>query len=88
MQTSDAGRLAVAPLVDRGEGREDEIYRAVDEGHVNAENLDDRLIIEEFERPYKSFGNDGFPTASGNEELALQEGLQGNTHTVYLYRQT
>lgn len=47
MQTSDAGRFAVAPLVDRGEGREDEIYRAVDEGHVNTEKLDDGLAYEE-----------------------------------------
>ena len=49
MQARYSGGLAVSALVDRGERGEDEVDGAVDEGHVDTEELDDGFADEESE---------------------------------------
>ena len=60
VQPGDPDRFAVQVLVDRGDGGEDEVDEAVDEGHFDAEELDDGFADEESEGPDHAFGENEF----------------------------
>ena len=63
MQPRDADALVVERLVDRVDRREGDVDEPVDERHVDAEELDDGLVVEEGEGPDDGFCEDGLPTA-------------------------
>ena len=67
VQAGDADGLAVEILVDGRDGGEDEVDEAVDEGHVDAEQLDDGFAREEGEGPDHAFGEDAFPAVRRGE---------------------
>ena len=61
VQAGDADGLAVDVLVYGRDGGEDEVDEAVDEGHVDPEELDDGFAHEEREGPDHAFSEDAFP---------------------------
>lgn len=58
MQRGDSRRLAVRPFVQLRHSREEEIDASIDDGEVEREELEDRLVGEKGERPQHPVDDD------------------------------